>query len=133
MKLSEFDYQLPRELIAQFPLKNRDSSRLLVLNRKSRQISHRHFSDILDYINALGEKMRNGINLALERNGIKGTATGIGSLAMTHLNAKNAVNRRTRSSAQPRLSYRALVGPRTATVQPHRRAKVRSHEVASPH
>lgn len=46
MKLSEFDYHLPKELIAQSPLEPRDSSRLMVLGR---QIEHRFFPDILDY------------------------------------------------------------------------------------
>ncbi|MEW6008588.1 MAG: tRNA preQ1(34) S-adenosylmethionine ribosyltransferase-isomerase QueA [Candidatus Omnitrophota bacterium] len=49
MKLTDFDYQLPKELIAQFPLKERCSSRLLVLDRKSGQISHKNFSNILEY------------------------------------------------------------------------------------
>ena len=50
MKLSEFDYNLPEELIAQTPLQKRDTSRLMVLNRKERTIEDKHFYDILDYI-----------------------------------------------------------------------------------
>ncbi|MBU0709790.1 MAG: tRNA preQ1(34) S-adenosylmethionine ribosyltransferase-isomerase QueA [Candidatus Omnitrophica bacterium] len=50
MRLSNFDYQLPQELIAQFPLRKRDSARLLVLNRKKRTIEHRIFKDITDYL-----------------------------------------------------------------------------------
>jgi len=50
MKLSEFDYYLPEELIAQTPLKQRDTSRLMVLNRKDETIEDRHFYDILDYL-----------------------------------------------------------------------------------
>ena len=49
MQLSQFDYHLPKELIAQYPLERRDASRLLVLNRRSREIAHRSFSDIADY------------------------------------------------------------------------------------
>jgi len=49
MKLSDFDYALPKELIAQYPAKKRDSSRLLVLNRNSGKIAHRIFGDIVDY------------------------------------------------------------------------------------
>ncbi len=49
MKISEFDYSLPKELIAQFPLENRDASRLLVLERASGKITHRRFSDIAEY------------------------------------------------------------------------------------
>ncbi len=50
MKTSDFFYELPQELIAQTPLKQRDSSRLLVLNKENGRISHRHFSDILEYL-----------------------------------------------------------------------------------
>ncbi|MCM8784105.1 MAG: tRNA preQ1(34) S-adenosylmethionine ribosyltransferase-isomerase QueA [Candidatus Omnitrophica bacterium] len=46
MHISEFDYHLPKELIAQFPLDRRDDSRLLVLERSSGKISHSKFSDI---------------------------------------------------------------------------------------
>jgi len=46
MKLSDFDYNLPKELIAQSPIEPRDSSRLMVLGKN---IEHRHFSDIADY------------------------------------------------------------------------------------
>lgn len=52
MKTADFDYDLPKELIAQDPLSDRSSSRLMVLDRKSGAISHRHFSDIGDYLRA---------------------------------------------------------------------------------
>lgn len=51
MKKSDFYFDLPEELIAQHPLEKRDSSRLLVLDRKDGQVSHKHFTDILDYLN----------------------------------------------------------------------------------
>ena len=51
MKLAHFDYVLPKELIAQYPLKARDSARLLVLNRRTGAIEHRIFKDITDYLN----------------------------------------------------------------------------------
>lgn len=51
MKLSDFYYDLPERLIAQDPLKKRSDSRLMVLDRETGDISHRHFSDILDYLN----------------------------------------------------------------------------------
>ena len=51
MKTSDFWYDLPEELIAQTPLQQRDSSRLLVLDKESGEICHRHFYDILDYLN----------------------------------------------------------------------------------
>ena len=50
MRTSDFDYHLPRELIAQTPLEPRDSSRLLVLHRRTRRIEHRHFYDIVEYL-----------------------------------------------------------------------------------
>ena len=50
MKLTDFDYYLPRDLIAQYPLKKRDAVKLLVLNRKSKKIEHRIFKDITDYL-----------------------------------------------------------------------------------
>lgn len=50
MKLEEFDFDLPQELIAQTPLKERDHSRLLVLDKKTGEIEHKHFTDILDYV-----------------------------------------------------------------------------------
>ncbi len=49
MKTHDFWYDLPEELIAQTPLAQRDSSRLLVMNRKSGDLQHRHFYDILEY------------------------------------------------------------------------------------
>lgn len=51
MKKSDFYYDLPKELIAQTPLTQRDSSRMMVINRKSGEIRHMHFYDILDYLN----------------------------------------------------------------------------------
>ena len=51
MKTSDFYYDLPEELIAQTPLEPRDSSRLMVLHKKTGEIEHRHFYDILDYMN----------------------------------------------------------------------------------
>ena len=50
MKTKDFWYDLPEELIAQTPLQQRDSSRLLVLGKESGEVSHRHFYDIIDYL-----------------------------------------------------------------------------------
>jgi len=50
LKTHDFYYDLPEELIAQTPLAQRDQSRLLVLDRNSGKIEHRHFFDILDYV-----------------------------------------------------------------------------------
>ena len=51
MKTHDFWYHLPEELIAQTPLEKRDSSRLLVLDRASGEVCHKHFFDIIDYLN----------------------------------------------------------------------------------
>lgn len=50
MKVSQFDYNLPEELIAQTPLDKRDESRLLIYHRKSKQMEHRVFRDISEYL-----------------------------------------------------------------------------------
>jgi len=51
MKLSDFDYDLPKELIAQHPAEKRDESRLLVLHKDTGKIEHRVFRDIIEYLN----------------------------------------------------------------------------------
>ena len=51
MTVADFDYFLPEELIAQTPLANRPSSRLLVLDKKTGAVEHRTFRDILEYLN----------------------------------------------------------------------------------
>ena len=50
MKTHDFYYDLPEELIAQTPLQQRDTSRLLVLNKETGETEHRHFYDIIDYL-----------------------------------------------------------------------------------
>ena len=50
MKVSEFNYNLPEELIAQVPLEKRDESRLMVLDREKQTIEHKTFKDIIDYL-----------------------------------------------------------------------------------
>jgi S-adenosylmethionine:tRNA ribosyltransferase-isomerase len=50
MKTEDFNYELPESLIAQTPLKNRDQSRLMVLDKVTGEIEHKHFYDIIDYL-----------------------------------------------------------------------------------
>ena len=50
MKLSEFNYVLPEELIAQTPIKKRDESKLMILDREKQTIEHKVFKDIIDYL-----------------------------------------------------------------------------------
>ena len=49
MKLSHFGFNLPEELLAEYPAENRDESRLMVLNRKEQTIEHKMFKDLIDY------------------------------------------------------------------------------------
>ena len=51
MKTEEFDYYLPEKLIAQTPLNDRSSSRLMILDRKTGEIEHKHFYNIIEYLN----------------------------------------------------------------------------------
>lgn len=51
MKVKDFYFDLPKELIAQHPLEKRDESKLMVLNKKSGEIEHKVFKDIIDYLN----------------------------------------------------------------------------------
>lgn len=51
MRLSDFDYELPEELIAKFPIEKRDHSRLMVINRKDESIQHKHFYDLPEFLN----------------------------------------------------------------------------------
>lgn len=50
MLLSEFDYELPKELIAQFPEEKREFSKMLVLDKQAKTLEHKHFYDITDYL-----------------------------------------------------------------------------------
>ncbi|MBU3191693.1 tRNA preQ1(34) S-adenosylmethionine ribosyltransferase-isomerase QueA [Clostridium bowmanii] len=51
MKVKDFYFDLPKELIAQHPLEKRDESRLMVVNKANKQIENKHFKDIIDYLN----------------------------------------------------------------------------------
>ena len=51
MKLEDFDYYLPEERIAQTPLKDRSASKMLVLNKNTGEIEHKHFTDLINYLN----------------------------------------------------------------------------------
>ncbi|MBE6160289.1 MAG: tRNA preQ1(34) S-adenosylmethionine ribosyltransferase-isomerase QueA [Lactobacillales bacterium] len=51
MKTDDFDFELPERLIAQTPIKNRDESRMLVLDKETGNIEHKHFNEIINYLN----------------------------------------------------------------------------------
>lgn len=50
MKLSDFNYELPKELIAQTPIEQRDEARLMVVHKQEKVIEHKIFKDIIDYL-----------------------------------------------------------------------------------
>jgi S-adenosylmethionine:tRNA ribosyltransferase-isomerase len=76
VKTTDFDYHLPPELIAQTPIEPRDSSKLLVLNRATGVIEHRHFHDILAYLRAGDVMVFNDSRVIPAR--LKGTRAGSG-------------------------------------------------------
>lgn len=49
MKLSQFKFNLPENLIAQYPVEERDTVRMMVVHKKTGEIEHRHFRDIIEY------------------------------------------------------------------------------------
>src|SRR5690554_7347866 len=49
MKLSEFNFDLPEELIAKHPVENRDEARMMVVHKDTGEIEHKHFKDLIDY------------------------------------------------------------------------------------
>ena len=51
LQTKDFDFELPEELIAQTPVEPRDASRLMVLDKTTGEIEHRHFHDITEYLN----------------------------------------------------------------------------------
>lgn len=59
MKLSEFDFELPEELIAEYPMENRDESRMMVIHRDTGKIEHKMFKDVLDYFDEGDVMIRN--------------------------------------------------------------------------
>lgn len=72
MRLDDFDFNLPEELIAQHPSAKRDESRLLVLHKETNQIEHKHFYDILDYLKPGDVLVRNNSKVIPARlHGIK--------------------------------------------------------------
>ena len=97
MKLSDFDYFLPQELIAQFPLEERDNARLLVLDRKSGRIEHKIFKDIADYLKKEDLLVLNDTKVLACR--IKGKRLSGGNVEVFLLKRKNG------------LSFEALIKP----------------------
>lgn len=86
MKVSDFNYNLPEELIAQTPIKKRDESRLMVLDKKSKTIEHKHFYDILDYLEPGDCLVRNNTKVIPARlYGIKETGANVEFLILNNI------------------------------------------------
>ena len=86
MKLEEFDYFLPEELIAQVPIKNRDESRLMVLDKKNKTIEHKVFKNIIDYLEPGDCLVRNNTKVIPARlYGKKGTGANVEFVLLKNL------------------------------------------------
>ena len=73
MKLSQFEFELPEELISKYPSNHRDESRLMVVNRKEGKIEHKHIKEVIDYFEEGDVMMMNDTKDVNERmNGKKG-------------------------------------------------------------
>ncbi len=89
MKTDDFDFYLPEELIAQYPLEKRDNSKLLVLNREDDTKEDKHFYDILDYLNEVDTLVLNNSKVIMSRLfGKKETGAKIELFLLKHVGAK---------------------------------------------
>ena len=89
MKLADFDYDLPKELIAQYPLKERDNARLLVLRREDGLIEHCIFKDIVDYLKTGDLFVLNDTKVLPSR--LRGSRTTGGKVEVLLLNRKQGL------------------------------------------
>ena len=89
MKLTDFDYNLPKELIAQYPLQERDSAKLLVLNRAQQTIEHRLFRDIPEYLNKDDLLVLNNVKVLRAR--LKGSRLSGGKVEILLLRHKSGL------------------------------------------
>ena len=86
MKVSDFKYDLPEELIAQTPIKKRDESKLMVLDRKKQTIEHKIFKDIIDYLEPGDVLVRNNTKVLPARlYGKKETGANVEFLLLNNL------------------------------------------------
>lgn len=90
MRTADFEFLLPPELIAQAPAPERDQSRLLVLNRKTGELAHRHFCDVLNYLQAGDVLVMNNSRVIPAR--LRGVKSGTGGKIELLLLEENAVN-----------------------------------------
>jgi S-adenosylmethionine:tRNA ribosyltransferase-isomerase len=86
VRLQDFSYDLPEELIAQEPLKERDQSRLLVLNRHNADVSHRRFTDIAEYLESGDLMVFNNTRVVATRiHGFKDTGGAVEAILLSKL------------------------------------------------
>ena len=86
MNVSDFNYDLPEELIAQVPIKKRDESRLMVLDREKQTIEHRTFKDIIEYLESGDCLVRNNTKVIPARiYGKKETGANVEHLALNNI------------------------------------------------
>ncbi len=87
MQVTDFTYELPKELIAQHPMEPRDHSRLLVVDRKTGALEHKHFYDIIDYLNPGDLLVFNDTRVIPARlHGVKTTGAHVEVFLLTRLN-----------------------------------------------
>lgn len=87
MKVTDFDYELPKELIAQHPMEPRDHSRLLVVDKVTGEIEHRHFYDLIDYLRPDDLLVFNDTRVIPARlHGFKDTGAHVEVFLLTRLN-----------------------------------------------
>lgn len=87
MQVTDFTYELPKELIAQHPMEPRDHSRLLVVDRKTGALEHKHFYDIIDYLNPGDLMVFNDTRVIPARlHGVKTTGAHVEVFLLTRLN-----------------------------------------------
>lgn len=109
--LTDYDYELPEELIAQTPLSTRDSSRLMVVNRRSQTLSHYRFQDLADFLYPGDVLVLNNTRVIPGR--LFGRKASGGKIEVLILNYAEAVSRRQAGkSVECRCLIRASKGPK---------------------
>ncbi len=110
MKLSNFDYNLPKELIAQYPLKERGSSRMMVLDRDKGTIEHKYFKDLISYLKKDDTIVFNDSRVIPARIPCKRTTGGKAEIFILKRVDKNLYEALVRPSAKLQVGSRLLSG-----------------------
>jgi len=106
MKLSNFNFDLPKELLAEYPSENRDEARLMVVHRKTGEIEHKLFKDVIDYLKKdIDEGLKKLSNndlisfldgLIIQKRGKKEDGTPVPKIKVTKNNLNNILLRKLR-------------------------------------